>query len=221
MTYEELVAQVQACASKMDAKTITDHLAVQFNVEGEAEGAFYLEISSGHISVEPYEYYDHDVVVIASAKQILDIFGGKLDPAKALSQGKIKAEGNGGRLGLLNEIIKKTPEKKPAAKKAAAKKTEEVKTAAADKKAEEAEKKPEKKPEAATKKAEAAEKKPEAAAKKAEAVAKKAETAAKKPEAAEKKAEAKPEAAAKKAEAKKTVEAKKADTKKPAKKSSK
>ena len=125
MTYEELVAQVQAGASKMDAKTITDHLAVQFNVEGEAEGAFYLEISSGHISVEPYEYYDHDVVVIASAKQILDIFSGKLDPAKALEQGKIKAEGNGGRLGLLNEIIKKTPSKKAApAKKAEAKKEE-------------------------------------------------------------------------------------------------
>ena len=214
MTYEELVAQVQACASKMDAKAITDHLAVQFNVEGEAEGAFYLEISSGHISVEPYEYYDHDVVVIATAKQVLDIFTGKLDPAKALYQGKIKAEGNGSRIGLLNEIIKKTPEKKPAAKKTEAKKAEVKKEEPKKAEAKKAEAKKEEPEKAEVKKTEAKKEEPKKAEVKKEAVkkaeAKKEEAKKeepKKPAAAEKKAEVKTEAkqsAAKKTAAKKS-----------------
>lgn len=136
MTYEELVSQVNKSAAKMDADKITDHLAIQVNIEGEAEGAFYIEMLRGNIVVAPYEYYDRDVLLICQASQILAILKGELDPMQALNDGQIRAEGNIGRLGLLGEIIKKTPArkraaaakkttaaKKPAAKKAPAKKT--------------------------------------------------------------------------------------------------
>lgn len=145
MTYEELVQKVKDASAKLDANKITDHLAIQVNIEGEAEGAFYIEMLRGKVVVEPYEYYDRDVLLICQATQILDILGGKMDPIASLSDGQIRAEGNAGRLGLLGEIIKKTPAKKAPAKKtttakkaAPAKKAATTKKAAPAKKAEEA-----------------------------------------------------------------------------------
>lgn len=134
MTYEELVAQVKDGAEKVDADKITDHLAIQVNIEGEAEGAFYIEMLRGNIVVAPYEYYDRDVLLICQASQILAILKGELDPMQALQDGQIRAEGNIGRLGLLGEIIKKTPlKKRAAAKKAPAKKTTTAKKTATKK----------------------------------------------------------------------------------------
>ena len=53
MTYEELVAKVRESAKNARVSKAVGHVAFQFNVEGEGEGAFYLEISGGKISVEP------------------------------------------------------------------------------------------------------------------------------------------------------------------------
>ncbi len=126
MTYEELVLEVQNNTKGYDAKKITDHLAIQVNIEGEAEGAFYIEMLRGNIVVEPYEYYDRDVLLICQAAQILEILKGDLDPMEALKDGQVRAEGNVGRLGLFAEIIRKTPRKKvsKAAKSAKTVKTE-------------------------------------------------------------------------------------------------
>ncbi len=126
MTYEELVSQVREAYEGVDASKLNDHVAFQFNVTGEAEGAFYLEIKDGKVSVEPYEYYDRDVLVTASADIILQIAHGDLDPVKAFLTGKIKAEGNLGKAAFLKEL--NSQEK--AAKKTAAKKAAEDKTAA-------------------------------------------------------------------------------------------
>ena len=41
MTYEEIVASVKTAYADVDASHITDHVAFQFNVTGEGEGAFY------------------------------------------------------------------------------------------------------------------------------------------------------------------------------------
>ena len=124
MTYQELVAQVRELTDRMDAAKIHDHLPIQVNIEGEAEGAFYIELNAGRIVVEPYEYYDREVLVSAQATQILDILRGKMDPVRAMQDGQIRVEGNAGRIGLLSEIIKKTPAKATAAKKEEAPKAE-------------------------------------------------------------------------------------------------
>ena len=129
MTYHELVEEVKEGASRVDARKITDHVAIQVNIEGEAEGAFYIELMSGNIVVMPYEYYDRDVLLICQATQIIAILKGEMDPMQALSDGQIRAEGNVGRLALFGEIIKKTPLKK-AAKKPAAKAVKETKAKA-------------------------------------------------------------------------------------------
>lgn len=106
MTYEELVKKVKKAATKADASEIKEHVAFQFNVTGEGAGAFYLEIDNSEIKVEPYEYYDRDVLVTASADNIIKIMNGKLDPVLAFTLHMIKVEGNLEKALILKSIIK-------------------------------------------------------------------------------------------------------------------
>lgn len=118
MTYEELVKQVKEIAEEADAGKIQEHVAFQFNIEGEAAGAFYLEVKDGKAVVEPYEYYDRDVLIRCTADTLLKIIEGKLDPVFAFTTQKIKVEGDLGKALLLKEVAGQ----KKAAKKKAAKK---------------------------------------------------------------------------------------------------
>ena len=107
MTYEELVKQVKELAEKADAGKIPGHVAFQFNIEGEAAGAFYLEIADGKVNIQPYEYYDRDVLVTCTADTLLKIVSGKLDPIWAFTTKKIRVEGDLGKAVLLKEIVGK------------------------------------------------------------------------------------------------------------------
>lgn len=104
MTYVELVEKIKSAYADVDASFISEHVAFQFNIKGEAEGAFYVEIADGKVKVEPYEYFDRDVLVTTSAENLLNIASGKLDPVKAYFTGKIKVEGNLGKAVLLKEL---------------------------------------------------------------------------------------------------------------------
>ena len=117
MTYEDLVKQVKDIAEATDASKIQEHVAFQFNIEGEAEGAFYLEVRDGKADVEPYEYHDRDVLITSTADTLLQIMEGKLDPIAAYTLHKIRVEGDLGKALLLKEVVGKKPKKK-AAKKA-------------------------------------------------------------------------------------------------------
>lgn len=107
MTYEELVAKLQSAYGKHDASKIKDHLAIQFNVRGEADGALYLEILDGKIYVQPYEYYDRDILVTISAENLIALAEDKLDVLDAYNNGLLTAEGDLGKALLLKDIIVK------------------------------------------------------------------------------------------------------------------
>ena len=201
MTYEELVQKLRDAYKDCDASKINEHLAIQFNIQGEAEGALYLEIKDGSIHIEPYEYYDRDILVTVSAADLIALAEGNADILAAYNDGKLSAEGNLQKGLLLNDIVRPQAAEEAAKKEAeeAAKKEAEAKVA---KEAEEAAKK-----EAEAKAAKEAE---EAAKKEAEAkAAKEAEEAAKK-EAEVKAAKEAEEAAKKEAEAKAAKEAEEA-----------
>lgn len=119
MTYEELVAKLQSAYGKHDASKIKDHLAIQFNVRGEADGALYLEILDGKIYVEPYEYYDRDILVTISAENLIAIAEDRLDVLDAYNNGLLTAEGDLGKALLLKEVVVKKEEepKKTVAEK--------------------------------------------------------------------------------------------------------
>lgn len=119
MTYEELVQQVKDIAESADAGAVQEHVAFQFNIEGEAAGAFYLDIKDGRADVEPYEYYDRDVLITCTAQTLLDIVEGRLDPVLAFTIQKIRVEGDLGKALLLKEVVgQKKAKKKPGRKKA-------------------------------------------------------------------------------------------------------
>lgn len=123
MTYEELVRQIKETAEGADVGKIQEHVAFQFNIEGEGAGAFYLEIKDGKAYVEPYEYHDRDVLIRCTAETLLKIMEGKLDPVMAYTLQKIKVEGDLGKALLLKEVVGQKKAEKKAAKKTA-KKTE-------------------------------------------------------------------------------------------------
>ena len=100
MTYQELVSKLKDTYQEKDASKISEHLAIQFNIQGEAEGALYLEIANGQLHVEPYEYYDRDILVTTSAADLLALAQGSLDILEAY-----QSEGNLAKALLLNEIV--------------------------------------------------------------------------------------------------------------------
>ena len=134
MTYEEIVAYTRSKMAEVDISGYKGHLAAQVNITGEGEGAFYVEINDSNAVVEPYEYFDRDVVLIASADVFTSIVDGKKDAVAAYLTGGLKVEGSIEKAKEFGELLKnskKKAEKKAAAKPARAAKPE--KTAKADK----------------------------------------------------------------------------------------
>ncbi|MCR5102184.1 MAG: SCP2 sterol-binding domain-containing protein, partial [Butyrivibrio sp.] len=107
MTYQDIVKKVQSAYKKADASSIADHVAIQVNVEGEGEGAFYVEVADKKVNVEPFEYFDRDALVFANAETIIAVAEGKLDCGKAYEEGKVRVEGDLGKAAVLSAIAPK------------------------------------------------------------------------------------------------------------------
>ena len=105
MTYEEMFTKAKALLADADASSSQGHLAYQFNITGEAHGAFYLEVRDGVLSIEPYTYHDRDVLFTCSAETLFKIAAGKTDPVGAVLLGKMKVEGNIDKALMLKELI--------------------------------------------------------------------------------------------------------------------
>ena len=93
---EELKApEVKKAVKKMKTSVVKEHLAVEFDVEGKGEGAFYVEFTSGGVYAEPYEYYDHDLRIRCDAASALEM----------LEQGDVSSLSDG-RAGIEGEYVK-------------------------------------------------------------------------------------------------------------------
>lgn len=134
MTYEEIVGKALIVYAKADATEVTGHLAVQFNVRGEGEGAFYIEVSDGKVDVQPYEYYDRNAIVTVNSDTLIEMLDGKLGIDEAYNDNKVQIDGDLGAALLLKKIaVKAAPAKTIEAKetsKVPAKKTTDKKTTA-------------------------------------------------------------------------------------------
>lgn len=105
MTYEQLFRTIKEMFMKADVSNVSEHLAFQFNITGEGEGAFYAEVKDGVLYVEPYEYYDRDAIFICSADTLLKLASGKRDPIFAFTVGKLKVEGSLEKAMMLQKFI--------------------------------------------------------------------------------------------------------------------
>ena len=105
MTYEEILEKVRKSVEGKDVSMIQEHLAYQFNIHGEGEGAFYIEVKDGQLFVEPYEYFDRDACFICNADVLFGLMAGKVDPVKAFTVGKLRVEGDLTKALKLKEFI--------------------------------------------------------------------------------------------------------------------
>lgn len=105
MTYQEMFAKARGMLAGADVSGIREHLAYQFNITGEAQGVFYIEVKDGALQVEPYEYQDRDALFTCSADTLFKLASGKTDPVGAVLLGKLKVEGNIDKALKLKAII--------------------------------------------------------------------------------------------------------------------
>ena len=52
MTYAEFFSEIKGRFMEADVSGIREHLAYQFNITGEAEGIFYIEVKEGKLYVQ-------------------------------------------------------------------------------------------------------------------------------------------------------------------------
>lgn len=104
MTYEEVVLMVRDLYENADAREVFEHIAIQFNVTGEAEGAFYVEVADRQICVEPYEYYDRDLLVTIDTEVLVGLLKHKLNYADVIQSGAIQIAGNMEKYALLSKV---------------------------------------------------------------------------------------------------------------------
>lgn len=106
MRYEDIVYTVRKTFENADARNIFEHIAIQVNVEGEGEGIFYFEVAERHICVEPYDYYDRDLLMITTGQVLMDLCDKKYSMRSAIEDGRIKVYGNERKLNLCLDNIK-------------------------------------------------------------------------------------------------------------------
>ncbi len=94
MTYESIVEAVKKKFSDVDVSSVPGTLAFQFDIEGKAEGIFYVEIKNGELHVEPYDYHDRNARIIMNGTNLMKLINGKLDPVLAFTTGKLKVDGD-------------------------------------------------------------------------------------------------------------------------------
>ncbi len=117
MTYEQIVEKVKKALKKVDASGVKGHLAVQVDVYGEGEGAFYIEVKDGKVDVQPYEYFDHDLRIRCTGEEIIAIAEGKKKVIEEVAAENVEALRNVSRLEEFDLVFVGKKTKNEAAKK--------------------------------------------------------------------------------------------------------
>lgn len=117
MTYEKIVEKVKKALAKVDASGVKGHLAVQVDVYGEGEGAFYIEVKDGKVDVQPYEYFDHDLRIRCTGEEIIAIAEGKKKVIEEVAAENVEALRNVSRLEEFDLVFVGKKTKNKAAKK--------------------------------------------------------------------------------------------------------
>ncbi len=95
LAYEDVVEAAKKKMAAADLTRIKYPIAANVELNGAAEGIFYIYIDeANNISVEPYKYNDYDVEFRADADTFVAVMNGKKNIYDALAEGLIKVSGN-------------------------------------------------------------------------------------------------------------------------------
>ena len=123
MTFDEMFAQAKALLENASTKDTDTAVSVQFDVSGDGCGAFYAVVSadSDKLTIEPFDYKDHDVLVSADSAALLDAL-------RTAETAALELAGEWEKIVAFRSVLDTLPKPKKAA--ATVKKTEPVKSAA-------------------------------------------------------------------------------------------
>ncbi len=91
LTYAAVVEAARKKAAEADISRIKYPIAVNVELKGSdsAAGVFYIVVSDGKVTVEPYKYNDYDVYIEADAAEFMNVLNGKKNIYDALADGSI------------------------------------------------------------------------------------------------------------------------------------
>jgi putative sterol carrier protein len=107
MTFQEAFADLKELFSQMDASWFDGKLAYQFNLKGEGEGTFYVEIKDKNVNIEPYDYNDRDAEMTISYADLKAMVKGEKDSVKLFLTGKLKIDGSIDKAKMLKDFYPK------------------------------------------------------------------------------------------------------------------
>ena len=105
MKFEEAFKNLQERFINKDASNIED-IAIQFNMTGKPAGVFCVRVRDGKLSIEPYEYIDHNIKITGTYKVFTEILDGKINPVSAFLIGRIKVTGDLSKAGTIEKILR-------------------------------------------------------------------------------------------------------------------
>ncbi len=95
MTYQETFEKIRELVNMGDFSFNNKHYAVEVDIIGEGEGAFYIELKTdGTVAVEPYDYKDNDCRLIVTGPDFIGISDGSIDSVKLFTVGRLKIYGD-------------------------------------------------------------------------------------------------------------------------------
>ncbi len=106
VTFEQIVKKVRKTFENADAREVFEHVAIEVDIIGEGAGAFYFEVADRACLVEPYNYYNHDGRVIATADVLLKLAAKKMTVRDAWHSGQLQYEGNEVKFNLILDKVK-------------------------------------------------------------------------------------------------------------------
>ena len=104
LTVTQLIDRMRTQFGPKDISSIEGLLAIQINVT-DPDGVLYVEIKDGTLSIEPYEYIDRNAAVTISMDNLVKLLDKKLDPVVAFTLGKLKVDGDTGKVLALTKLI--------------------------------------------------------------------------------------------------------------------
>ncbi|MGN0642147.1 MAG: SCP2 sterol-binding domain-containing protein [Huintestinicola sp.] len=80
-------------------------VAAQVKIDGTAEGILYILVANGVAVVEPFDYKDADIDIIADADALAAVISGKKTISDVIADGSVKMQGNAGKAILLVSAV--------------------------------------------------------------------------------------------------------------------
>ena len=95
MTFEELYGTIKEYFESKDFKDFgLGDYSYEFDVTGEGEGKFYIEVRDGRLDIQPFDYKNSLCAFTVDSGNLNRIFSRQLSPVEAYSTGRLAIRGD-------------------------------------------------------------------------------------------------------------------------------